>query len=182
LSRQGASKYAGDWNIGKLVTDDEEQYLPQCDRRARERKMSRGVMTDGWHYVEGERTVGPIDLREMQIVVSKISDPRNLWVWKIGFKDWERAGNVQELAEFIYNPPPPLPQMTHRWPWTSQGMWRSAVFIIIAVALQWAFLIEGSILGAPWPFVIGAMFAAPLILIALDWATWRRRQFAARVR
>jgi GYF domain 2 len=164
------------------VTDDEEQYLPQCDRRARERKMSRGVMTDGWHYVEGERTVGPIDLREMQIVLSKISDPRNLWVWKIGFKDWERAGNVQELAEFIYNPPPPLPQMTHRWPWTSQGMWRSAVFIIIAVALQWAFLIEGSILGAPWPFVIGAMFAAPLILIALDWATRRRRQFAARVR
>jgi hypothetical protein len=75
------------------------------------------VMTNGWHYAEGKKTVGPLDLKQMQIVLSKVSDPRNLQVWRAGFKDWERAGNVQELAEFIYKPPPlpeppPLPKPT----------------------------------------------------------------------
>jgi GYF domain 2 len=75
-------------------------------------------MTNQWHYAEGDKTVGPLDVEEMQIVLSKISDPRNLRVWRVGFKDWERAGNVQELAELIYKPPP-LPQITRlrRKPW-----------------------------------------------------------------
>jgi len=66
-------------------------------------------MTNGWHYAKGKKTVGPLDLKQMQIVLSKVSDPRNLQVWRVGFKDWERAGNVQELAEFIHKPPP-LPE------------------------------------------------------------------------
>jgi hypothetical protein len=70
-------------------------------------------MTNGWHYAEGNRTVGPLDLKEMQVVLSKVSAPRNLQVWRAGFKDWERAGDVQELAEFI-NKPPPLPKKTTR--------------------------------------------------------------------
>jgi hypothetical protein len=66
-------------------------------------------MSDHWHYAEGGKTVGPLDFKEMQIALSKISDPRNLMVWKIGFKDWKQAGNVPELAAFI-DKPPPLPQ------------------------------------------------------------------------
>jgi hypothetical protein len=64
---------------------------------------------NGWHYAEGEKTFGPMDLKEIQVVLSQISDPRNLLVWKVGFKGWERAGNVPELAAFI-DKPPPLPQ------------------------------------------------------------------------
>jgi GYF domain 2 len=78
-------------------------------------------MTNGWHYAEGGKSVGPLDLKEMQVILAKISDPRNLQVWKVGFKEWERAGNVPELAELIHEPPPlpPLSQTTHR---TSQGI------------------------------------------------------------
>jgi len=64
---------------------------------------------NGWHYAEGEKTFGPVDLKELQVIFSRISDPHNLLVWKLGFKDWERAGNVPELAAFI-DKPPPLPQ------------------------------------------------------------------------
>jgi hypothetical protein len=39
------------------------------------------MMTNGWHYAEGEKTVGPVDFKEMQIVLSK---SRNLRVWKVG--------------------------------------------------------------------------------------------------
>jgi hypothetical protein len=42
----------------------------------------------------------------MQEVFSKASDPRNLLVWKIGFKGWQRAEDMPELAELIYKPPP----------------------------------------------------------------------------
>jgi hypothetical protein len=42
---------------------------------------------NGWHYAKGEKTFGPVDLKEMQVVLSQISDPRNLLVWKAGFKD-----------------------------------------------------------------------------------------------
>jgi len=148
-------------------------------------------VTNGWHYAEGGKAVGPLDSKEMQVILSKISDPRNLQVWKVGFKGWERAGNVPELAEFIHEPPPfiheppplpheppPLPQITHR---TSQGIWRSIVAISIAVAAQWAFLID-ALLAKPLPFVIGAVLADLMILIPLDWATRRRRQFVQRLR
>jgi hypothetical protein len=67
-------------------------------------------VSDKWHYAEGEKSVGPLNLNEMQEVFSKVSDPRNLLVWKVGFKDWKRAEDVQELAELICNPPP-LPKL-----------------------------------------------------------------------
>jgi hypothetical protein len=69
--------------------------------------------SNGWHYAEGEKTFGPVDLKELQVVLSRISNPCNLLVWKVGFKDWERSGNVPELAEFI-DKPPPLPQTSQR--------------------------------------------------------------------
>jgi hypothetical protein len=137
-------------------------------------------VTNGWHYAEGGKAVGPLDSKEMQVILSKISDPRNLQVWKVGFKGWERAGNVPELAEFIHEPPPlpheppplpheppPLPQTTHR---TSQGIWRSVAAISVCVAVAGAH-------SGPY----GA-FGALLIAVPLDWATRRRRQFAQRLR
>jgi hypothetical protein len=134
-------------------------------------------VTDGWHYAEGGKAV---ESKEMQVILSKIFDPRNLLVWKVGFKGWERAGNVPELAGFIKEPPPlpheppplsheppPLPQTTHR---TSQGIWRSVAAIGVCVAVAGAH-------SGPY-----AAFGALLIAIPLDWATRRRQQFVQRLR
>jgi hypothetical protein len=125
-------------------------------------------MTKDWHYAEGEKTVGPLDLKEMQSVLSEISDPRNLRVWKPGFKDWERAGNVPELAELIHKPPP-LPQApkSGRKQLASQEVWRSAAAIGVSVVVMVA--VSG----------IGAALAGIPLLVGLDWATRRRRRFAA---
>jgi hypothetical protein len=79
----------------------------------------------GWHYIEGQKTFGPVDLKEIQVVLSQISDPRNLLVWKAGFKDWERALNVPELTQFI-NKPPPLPQTSQ--PRKKSSLWRAALY------------------------------------------------------
>jgi hypothetical protein len=79
---------------------------PWLYRKRENQKRGEIAMSDGWHYAEGRKTVGPLTLTEMQRVLSKVSDPHNLLVWKAGFEDWERAGNVPELAELIYKPPP----------------------------------------------------------------------------
>ena len=83
-----------------------------------------GFDATGWHYAQGEKTFGPVDLRELQVVLSRISEPRNLLVWKAGFKEWERAGNVPQLAQFI-DKPPPLPQTSQ--PRKKFSLWRAAL-------------------------------------------------------
>ena len=80
---------------------------------------------NGWHYAKGEKTFGPLDLKEIQVVLSQISDPRNVLVWKIGFKDWERAENVPEITPFI-DKPPPLPQTSK--PRKKSSLWRAALY------------------------------------------------------
>ena len=79
---------------------------------------------NGWHYAEGDKTFGPMDLKEIQVVLSQISDPRNLLVWKAGFKGWQQAGNVPEVAEFL-DKPPPLPQTSQ--PRKKSSLWRAAL-------------------------------------------------------
>jgi hypothetical protein len=100
--------------------------------------------TNGWHYAEGDKTFGPVDLKQMQVVLSQTSDPRNLMVWKAGFKRWERAWNVPELAEFIVakfiEKPPPLPQTSR--PRKKYSLWTAALlgasFMLVVRLVQTA--------------------------------------------
>jgi hypothetical protein len=80
----------------------------------------------GWHYAEGGKTFGPVDLKELQVVFSRLSDPRNLLVWKAGFEGWQQAGNVPELAQFI-DKPPPLPQPSQP-PRKKTSLWKAALY------------------------------------------------------
>jgi uncharacterized protein DUF4339 len=110
----------------------------------------QGQMSNEWHYVEGDKTVGPVDLEEIQIVLSKISDPRNLLVWKVGLNNWQRAGEVPELANLFYRPPSPSKPMApvsrsaapvgkprdRDWKWT---FLQSILYLLIVsiVAVGW---------------------------------------------
>jgi GYF domain 2 len=120
-------------------------------------------VSDGWHYAESGETAGPLDLKEMQMVLSKVSDPRNLLVWKVGFNDWKRAEDVQELAALI-SKPPPVPKLTAARS-MPEGAWRSAAAIGVSVVTA---LAAGGIF---------ATLAALPLVVALDWATRRRRSF-----
>jgi hypothetical protein len=94
---------------------------------------------NGWHYTQGEKTFGPMDLKELQVILSRLSDPRNLLVWRVGFEGWQRAGNVAELAQFI-DKPPPLPQTSQ--PTKKYSLWRAALlgalFALVARLLETA--------------------------------------------
>jgi hypothetical protein len=64
-------------------------------------------MSDAWYYAEGQKSVGPLTLKELKFVLSRLSDAGNVPVWRSGFPDWQRAAVVRELDE-VSTPPPPI--------------------------------------------------------------------------
>jgi hypothetical protein len=158
-------------------------------------------VSDGWHYAQGQNSVGPLDLSKMQEVFSKASNPRDILVWKVGFKEWKRAEDVPELAGIIYKPPP-LPDQfispettatvaKRDWKWTLlQGTLQALIVTGVVVSdawWQWApnKTVAGLLgLGAGWiltvalPRKLGRQFATrgivlPIIAVGFALLTYK---------
>src|SRR2546423_140895 len=75
-------------------------------------------MENVWHYAEGSKSVGPISVADLTTILSRVSNAKDVLVWRDGFSNWEKAENVPELAAFAIKPPPlpnsppPVPQET----------------------------------------------------------------------
>jgi uncharacterized membrane protein YhaH (DUF805 family) len=54
-------------------------------------------MAEGWHYAEGERVIGPISEEELLAAINRRHDAQDTLVWRGGFQNWQRAGDVPEL-------------------------------------------------------------------------------------
>jgi hypothetical protein len=84
----------------------------------------------------------------MQEAFSNVSNPRNILVWKVGFKEWKRAEDVPELAGIIHKPPP-LPDQfispetattvaKRDWKWSLlQGTLQALIITGVAVSNVW---------------------------------------------
>jgi hypothetical protein len=64
-------------------------------------------MEKNWHYINGDKSFGPVSLPELKSVLSRMPQPKEVLVWREGFADWRFAGDVSELAWTV--PPPLLP-------------------------------------------------------------------------
>jgi hypothetical protein len=111
-------------------------------------------VSDGWHYAQGQKSVGPLDLSKMQEMFSNASNPRNILVWKVGFKEWKRAEDVPELAGLIHEPPP-LPPDQLISPETTALKNEAAASWIRGLPRRWA--LGGLVLGLVWSLVSGAL-------------------------
>jgi hypothetical protein len=80
-------------------------------------------MNNTWYYSEGDKSVGPLSLADLTAIFSRVSDARDVLVWRNGFSNWIRAEDVPELAAHIVKPPPlqklepafPAMSMAARW-------------------------------------------------------------------
>jgi hypothetical protein len=64
-----------------------------------------------WYYAEGGKPIGPMALTELTAVLSRVANAIDIPVWRNGFGQWQRAGEVRELRAYVIKPPPlsPLP-------------------------------------------------------------------------
>jgi hypothetical protein len=63
-------------------------------------------MNNTWYYSEGDKSVGPLSLVDLTAVFSRVSEARDVLVWRNGLSSWVRAEDVPELAAHIVKPPP----------------------------------------------------------------------------
>jgi GYF domain 2 len=52
-------------------------------------------MSEGWYYAEGDNTVGPVALDELQSALRRRREASRVLVWTEGFRDWMEAGSGQ---------------------------------------------------------------------------------------
>jgi uncharacterized membrane protein YhaH (DUF805 family) len=65
-------------------------------------------MSDAWYYADkSQQRVGPVPLQQLRDVLAKIPNARDTYVWRDGFPDWKKAGDVAELWPAAAQPPLP---------------------------------------------------------------------------
>jgi uncharacterized protein DUF2569/uncharacterized protein DUF4339 len=67
-----------------------------------------------WYYAEGDKAVGPLSLPDITAILSRVSDARNVFVWRDGFPNWIKAEDVPDLAPYVIKPPA-SPVSPPRW-------------------------------------------------------------------
>ena len=62
------------------------------------------AVSDIWYYAHLNKQVGPIDAQQLRTALAGIPNAGEVFVWREGFADWKRAGEVPELGP--ETPPP----------------------------------------------------------------------------
>jgi hypothetical protein len=108
-------------------------FLALCSAAGRgslERTLAEGVLpmqleqddsSDGWYYAAYDGQVGPLTLEQVRKLLTKFPEPERVLVWRKGFSDWARAGDVAEFSMQTSRPPPPptdeMPTWRVKWWW-----------------------------------------------------------------
>lgn len=66
-----------------------------------------GNVSDNWYYTEQREQRGPISREQLIAVLERAPNRADMWVWRDGFPEWKRAGDVPELNAA---PPPAAPR------------------------------------------------------------------------
>jgi hypothetical protein len=63
-------------------------------------------MIDTWFYADQERSVGPFDLAALKSALQKYPDWKELLVWRHDYREWQRAGSIEEIVALFATPSP----------------------------------------------------------------------------
>lgn len=64
-------------------------------------------MSDTWYYADRSDRIGPVTASALKAALAGMPNAAGVFVWKPGFTDWKRAGDVTELWGDGSAPPPP---------------------------------------------------------------------------
>jgi hypothetical protein len=87
-----------------------------------------------WNYADYKGQVGPLTLEQLKKTIPKFPQPASVLVWRNGFVDWARPGDVAELREQTSQPPPPPSDNMPTW--RVKWWWYPVPFISIGIEIQ----------------------------------------------
>lgn len=67
-------------------------------------------MSESWYYADDKGAVGPMSLDALNGTLTTLANVGDMLVWREGFTDWRRVGDVPELRKAPV--PPPLPRQS----------------------------------------------------------------------
>jgi uncharacterized membrane protein YhaH (DUF805 family) len=70
-------------------------------------------MSEVWYYANGRNRVGPLSKQELIQALSLMPEPAQIFVWRTGFSDWQKASELTELFPYVAKPPPLPPVIPH---------------------------------------------------------------------
>jgi hypothetical protein len=91
-------------------------------------------LSEIWYYADYQGQIGPITLEQLKETLPRFSEPENVLVWRNGFTNWLRAGDVPEFrAQTLKPPQPPTGEMPT---WRVKWWWIPIPFISVGVGSQ----------------------------------------------
>jgi uncharacterized membrane protein YhaH (DUF805 family) len=66
-------------------------------------------VSDTWYYSDRSERIGPVSAEALRATLARSPNAAGVYVWRAGFTDWKRAGDVPELWTGA-PPPAPFPQ------------------------------------------------------------------------
>jgi hypothetical protein len=122
--------------------EDKARGLYPLKERALARKAQRHAfgylgennLSDIWYYADYNGRIGPVTLQQLKETLPRLSEPENVLVWRAGFTDWMRAGEVPEFRGQTSIPPPPPPGQIPTW--RVKWWWYPIPFISVGIGSQ----------------------------------------------
>jgi hypothetical protein len=81
-------------------------------------------VSDTWYYANQREQKGPITLLALKETLAALPNAEEVLVWREGFQDWKRAGDVVELKPQRVVPPPLPPAKTTGDGWKRAPPWK----------------------------------------------------------
>lgn len=103
-------------------------------------------MIDAWYFSNKNQPVGPFKLAELKALLERVTNWEGLLVWRNGFSQWQRAGNVEEILA-LFETPPPVPANSapeFRNPESQKSSSQSVARILLGIALLAIAVISGA--------------------------------------
>jgi hypothetical protein len=76
-----------------------------------------------WWYEDQGESIGPLVLEELKTVLSRRSNARDTLVWRDGFSDWQRAGDISQLNRAVVNAIPVGLDISTLMNWRMKWVW-----------------------------------------------------------
>jgi GYF domain 2 len=76
------------------------------DRSRKRRALSSSIAAVSVSSTSYAACIGPLTLQALKGELAEAPKPRDALVWREGFSDWQRAGDLPELINQFTTPPP----------------------------------------------------------------------------